>query len=45
MLNVKTKKSIIIKSVNRMCVKDVKIYFIGLKKELVRVVFRIEGDT
>ena len=30
----KRKKSIIIKTVNRVCVKDVKIYIIGLKKDL-----------
>ena len=40
MLNVKTKKSIIIKTVNRVCVKDVKIYFIGLKKKTCFGCFR-----
>ena len=33
-LSLNEKKSIIIKTVNRVCVKDVKIYFIGLKKDL-----------
>ena len=41
MLNVKTKKSRYYKTVNRVCVKDVKIYFIGLKKDLFGC-FRIE---
>ena len=35
------KKSIIIKTVNRVCVKDVQNIFIGLKKRLVWV-FEIE---
>ena len=34
-------RSDIIKTVNRVCVKDVKIYFIGLKKDLFGC-FRIE---
>ena len=44
MLTLKRKKVYIIKTVNRVCVKDVQIYFIGLKKDLFGC-FRIEEDT
>jgi hypothetical protein len=42
MLTLKRKKSIIIKTDNRVVVKEIQIYFIGLKKRLVWVVFEIE---
>ena len=41
-MNVKRKKSIIIKTDNRVCVKDVKIYIYCVKKKTCFGCFRIE---
>ena len=44
MLNVKTKKSMIIKTVNRVCVKRCQNIFIGLKKTCLGVLDREKRD-